>query len=152
MPKALILVRFASAITRSDPTGWNIPANLTGSPVSTPNGTMSWIWKSITSSTRTLCSRPSSSMSITARCTPSISPISGASPAIGPPSCPPKTWTSLSNCSSDASSSTNTPTRQLPSVITFGVSAMSTTFRPAMSAPSTEPSWTLKARVTRQKS
>ena len=79
MPKALMRERFASAIVRSDPTGWNIPENCTGSPVSTPNGTMSWIWKSIASSTRTLCSSPSSSMSIAARSTPSISPISGAS-------------------------------------------------------------------------
>ena len=46
----------------------------------------------------------------------------------------------------------NTPTRQLPSVITFGVSAMSTTLRPAMSVSSTDPSRMLKARVTRQKS
>ena len=43
MPNALIRVRFASAIVRSDPTGWNMPWKRTGSPVSTPNGTMSSI-------------------------------------------------------------------------------------------------------------
>jgi len=66
MPKALILDRVASAIVRSDPTGWNIPENLTGSPVSTPNGTMSSISKSITSPIRTLWCNPSSSTWITA--------------------------------------------------------------------------------------
>jgi len=49
MPKALILDRFASAIVRSEPAGWNIPANFTGSPVSTPNGTMSSTSKSMAS-------------------------------------------------------------------------------------------------------
>ena len=38
IPKALIRERFASAIVRSDATGWNMPVNRTGSPVSTPNG------------------------------------------------------------------------------------------------------------------
>jgi hypothetical protein len=33
MPNALIRVRFASAIVRSDPTGWNMPWKRTGSPV-----------------------------------------------------------------------------------------------------------------------
>jgi len=41
MPYALIRDRFASAMIRSEPAGWNIPENLTGCPVSTPNGTMS---------------------------------------------------------------------------------------------------------------
>ena len=71
---------------------------------------------------------------------------------MGPPSWPLKTWTSWSNCASVAPSSTNTPTRQLPSVITFGVSAISATLHPAMSVPSTAPSRMLKTRVTRQKS
>ena len=53
IPNALICERLASAIVRSDPTGWNMPANRTGSPVSTPNGTMSSISKSIASPTRT---------------------------------------------------------------------------------------------------
>ena len=74
--------------------------------------------------------------SIAARSTPSISPTSGASAAIGPPSWPPKTWTSLSSCSSVARSSTNTPSRQFPSVMTFGVSAMAATLSPPMSVPS----------------
>src|SRR6059058_4817054 len=63
-------------------------------------------------------------MSIAARSTPSISPTSGASPAIGPPSWPVNTFTSLSACSSVAFLSTNTPSRQFPSVMTFGVSAI----------------------------
>jgi hypothetical protein len=46
----------------------------------------------------------------------------------------------------------NTPTRQLPSVITFGVSAISATLRPAMSVLSTAPCMMLKTSVTRQKS
>jgi hypothetical protein len=83
---------------------------------------------------------------------PNISPISGASPAIGPPSWPLKTWTSLSNCASDASSLMNTPTRQFPSVITFGVSMMIAALHPARSVSSTAPSRMLKTRVARQKS
>ena len=84
--------------------------------------------------------------------TPRISPTSGASAPIGPPSCPLKTLASLSNCSSDALSSMNTPRRQLPSVMTFGVSAIIATVRPLMSVPSTSPLRTLKTNVTRQKS
>src|SRR4051795_581614 len=54
MPKALIRERFASAIVRSEPTGWNMPLKRIGWPDSTPNGTMSSISKSIASPTRTL--------------------------------------------------------------------------------------------------
>src|SRR5690348_12576175 len=61
MPNALIRVRLASAMVRSEPTGWNMPWKRTGSPVSTPNGTMSSMSKSIVSPTRTLCRSPSSS-------------------------------------------------------------------------------------------
>jgi hypothetical protein len=61
----------------------------------------------------------------------------GAKAAIGPPSCPLNTLTSLSICSSLAWSSTYTPSRQFPSVMTLGVSAMIATLRPAMSVPST---------------
>ena len=43
MPIALICERFASAIVRFEPTGWNTPANRTGTPGSIPNGTMSSI-------------------------------------------------------------------------------------------------------------
>jgi hypothetical protein len=78
--------------------------------------------------------------------------MSGASAAIGPPSCPPNTCTSLSACSSLAWSSTNTPSFQLPSVITFGVSAIAATLRPATSVPSISPSRMSKTSVTRQKS
>ena len=81
--------------------------------------------------TRTPWRRPSSVSSIGARSTPSTSPTSGARPAIGPPSCPPKTFASLSACSSLARSSMNIPSRQLPSVITFGVSMITTAFSPA---------------------
>jgi hypothetical protein len=45
-----------------------------------------------------------------------------------------------------------TPTRQLPSVMTLGVSAMIATLQPAMSVSSTDPSRMLNTRVTRQKS
>ena len=43
MSNALIRDRRASAIVKFEPTGWNMPWNRTGSPVSTPNGTMSSI-------------------------------------------------------------------------------------------------------------
>src|SRR5712691_9783784 len=46
----------------------------------------------------------------------------------------------------------NTPSRQLPSVMTFGVSAIAATLRPLMSVPSTSPLVMLKTRVTRQRS
>jgi hypothetical protein len=91
MPKALIRDRRASAIVRFDATGWNMPSNRTGRPVSMPNGTMSSISKSITSPTRTLWRSLSSLTSIAARSTPSTSPTNGASAAMGPPSCPVKT-------------------------------------------------------------
>ena len=90
--------------------------------------------------------------SIGTRSTPSTSPTSGASPAIGPPSWPPKTWTSLSACSSLARSSTNIPSRQFPSVMTLGVSMIATTLRPPTSVPSISPSRMSKASVARQKS
>jgi hypothetical protein len=71
---------------------------------------------------------------------------------MGAPRGPPNTATSFSNCSSEAPSSTNTPIRQPPSVITFGVSAMAATVRPETSVPSTSPSLMSNTRVTRQKS
>src|SRR6185295_18257963 len=113
IPNALIRERFASAIVRSLPAGWNMPENRTGSPVSTPNGTMSSISKSIASPTITPWRSPSSVSSIRARSTPTTSPTSGTRPAMGPPSCPPKTLPSLSACSSLARSSMNMPSRQL---------------------------------------
>lgn len=67
-----------------------------------------------------------------------------------PPFCPAKTALVLSTCSSVARSSMNTPTRQLPSVMTFGVSAITATASPLTSAPSISPSVVLKTSVTRQ--
>jgi hypothetical protein len=90
--------------------------------------------------------------SMRARSTPTTSPTSGATPAIGPPSWPLNTFPSLSACSSDACSSMNIPSRQLPSVMTFGVSMITTTFRPETSVPSISPSRMSKASVARQKS
>ncbi len=150
IPNALMSERFASAMVRLEPAGWNIPSKRTGSPSSLPNGTTSSISKSIESATRTLCRVPSSSNWIAARSTPTTSPTSGASVLIGPPSSPLKTPTSFWSCSSVASSSTYSPSRQFPSVMTFGVSATTTTLRPATSVPSTWPSLMLKASVTRQ--
>jgi hypothetical protein len=46
----------------------------------------------------------------------------------------------------------NIPSRQFPSVITFGVSMITTALSPATSVPSTSPSRTWKASVARQKS
>src|SRR6188472_2650688 len=46
----------------------------------------------------------------------------------------------------------NTPTRQLPSLITFGVSATAATVRPLTSVPSTSPSLTLNTSTTLQRS
>src|SRR6266511_2137083 len=83
MPNALIRVRFASAIVRSDPTGWNMPWKRTGSPVSTPYGTMSSMSKSMVSPMRTLWRSPSSFTSIAARSTPRTSPTRGARAPIG---------------------------------------------------------------------
>ena len=76
--------------------------------------------------------------------------MSGPSASIGPPSCPPKTAVSFSACSSEAPSSRNTPRRQFPSVMTFGVSAIAATVSPETSAPSTAPLVILKTSTTRQ--
>ena len=46
----------------------------------------------------------------------------------------------------------NIPSRQFPSVITFGVSMITTALSPATSEPSISPSRTWKASVARQKS
>lgn len=46
----------------------------------------------------------------------------------------------------------NTPRRQPPSLITFGVSATAATVRPLTSIPSTSPSLTLNTKVTLQRS
>ena len=44
----------------------------------------------------------------------------------------------------------NTPSRQFPSLMIFGVSAITATFSPAMSVPSTSPSLMSKTSVTLQ--
>ena len=46
----------------------------------------------------------------------------------------------------------NTPRRQLPSVMTFGVSASAATVSPLTSVPSTSPLATRNTSVTRQRS
>src|ERR1017187_6648825 len=46
----------------------------------------------------------------------------------------------------------NTPTRQLPSLITFGVSATAATVKPPTSTPSTSPSVTWNTSTTLQRS
>jgi len=66
--------------------------------------------------------------SIGARSTPILA--DQAKHSIGPPSAPENTPPSFSACSSEAAPSMNTPSRQLPSVITFGVSATAATVRP----------------------
>ena len=71
-------------------------------------------------------------------------------PSIGPPFCPAKTPLSFSSCSSVARSSTNMPRRQLPSVMSFGVSATTATATPLTLVPSISPSAMLKTSVTRQ--
>ena len=63
-----------------------------------------------------------------------------------------KTPPSFSACSSDASASMNMPRRQLPSLMTLGVSATAATVRPPTSTPSTSPASMRKTRVTRQRS
>jgi hypothetical protein len=151
MPKALILDRVASAIVRSDPTGWNIPENLTGSPVSTPNGTMSSISKSITSPIRTLWCNPSSSTWITALDAQHLADQRGK-PGHRSTQLAAEDLDELVELRVRRAVVDDTPTRQLPSVITFGVSAMRAALHPAMSVPSTAPSRILKTRVTRQKS
>ncbi len=75
-----------------------------------------------------------------ARSTPRFSATSGPRASIGPPSAPENTAPSFSACSSEAAASMNTPRRQLPSLITFGVSATAATVRPLTSVPSTSPS------------
>src|SRR5262249_855265 len=117
-----------------------------------PNGPRSSLSNSTASPSRTECLSPSSLPSIGARSTPSGSPTSGSRASIGPPSCPENTAPSLSACSSDAAASMNTPSRQLPSVMTFGVSATAATVRPLTSVPSTSPFLTWNTRTTLQRS
>src|SRR6266702_1854410 len=83
---------------------------------------------------------------------PSISVISGARPAIGPPAWPPKMAPRPAACSSEAEASITTPTRQLPSDMTCGVSATTTTVLSLTSSPSTSPLSTWNASTTRHRS
>jgi hypothetical protein len=152
IPKALIRERVALEIVSSEPAGWKIPVRRAGSPDSTPNETTSSISKSIPSPILTLWRSPSSRTSIGARSTPRFSEMSGPSAAIGPPSCPLNTAPSCCACVSSAAASMNTPSRQFPSVMTFGVSAIAATLSPPTSVPSTSPRMTLKTSVTRQRS
>src|SRR5690349_18745776 len=80
---------------------------------------------------------------------PSISPIKGASPSIGPPNWPPKTAPSASACSGEAAASIRTPTFQPPSLIRAGASAMTQTFRPPTSLTSPFATWKVRATVHR---
>ena len=75
-------LRLASAIVRSEATGWNMPWNRTGCPSSAPNGTTSSISKSIVSPTRTLWTSPAS---LTSSAPPSA-------PTPTPGSCRPVSW------------------------------------------------------------
>jgi hypothetical protein len=120
MPYALIRDRFASAIVRSDPAGWNMPENLTGSPVSTPNGTMSSISKSIMLPMRTLCRRPSSLTSIGGAFNPQHLSDQWAKPGHRPTQLPAKDLYQLVELRIRGSVVDKTPTRQFPSVITLG--------------------------------
>ena len=89
---------------------------------------------------------------IGSRSTPRFSPTSGPRASIGPPSAPENTPPSFSACSSDAASSMTTPSRQLPSLITFGVSVTAATVRPLTSVPSTSPLLMLKTKTRLQRS
>src|SRR5216684_1058789 len=84
--------------------------------------------------------------------TPSISPISGPSMAGGPPACPDRTVPSCAAWLSEAWSSRNTPTRQLPSLITGGVSRNKAKLRPLTSTPSISPDSTWYASSARHRS
>src|SRR6266498_4210987 len=72
--------------------------------------------------------------------------------AIGPTSCPAKTAPSLSACCWEATASMNSPTRQLPSAMSGGVSARTATVRLLTSTPSTAPASMWKASTTRHRS
>src|SRR5262249_36117277 len=78
--------------------------------------------------------------------------INGPRAAIGPPKAPENTVPSFSACWSEAAASMNTPRRQLPSLITFGVSARAATVSPPTSVPSTSPLSTWKTSMTLQRS
>ena len=80
------------------------------------------------------------------------SPSSGPIAAGGPPSSPESTCPSFCTCSSLAPSSTITPTRQLPSVMSGGASPTITKLDPETSVPSISPRSISKASANLQKS
>src|SRR5260370_30319881 len=84
--------------------------------------------------------------------TPSTSPMSGRSMAGGPPACPDRTVPSCPAWLSEAWSSRKTPTRQLPSLITGGVSRKRAKLRPPTSTPSISPDSTWYASSARHRS
>ena len=151
IPNAPIRERFASAAVNSEAAGWNTPVSRTGSPVSMPNGTMSSTSKSIASPIRTTVLSPSSMTCIGARSTPSISPMSGARPPSGLPSGA-EDRRELLHLIVGCAIVENTPTRQFPSVITFGVSATAASVRPLTSVPSMSPLSRWKTSVTLHRS
>ena len=86
------------------------------------------------------------------RSTPRTSPISGESPAIGPPTWPEKTLPSASAWPSSAEASTYSATCQPPSAITRGPAMKTATLRSETSTSSTLPLSTWNAKVTWQRS
>ena len=151
-PKALTREAVALAMVRVELAGWNMPVSFSTGPSGVWGGTKSSTVMSTSSPILTRWRRPSSTYSIGALWTPSISVISGASMAMGPPSCPAKTAPSFSACSWDAAASMNTPTRQFPSAISGGVSASTATVRSLTSTSSTLPASTWKTSTTRHRS
>ena len=152
MPNASMFARVAWAMVSSGPAGWNIPR---ASPVRrTPSPTARH--------PRPRCRphRRSAPSGAGRRSGPRSGPApprgsrrrADPGPAIGPPSAPENTAPSLSACSSEAAASRNTPRRQFPSVMTWGVSTTTTTLSPLTSVPSTSPSLTLNTSATRQRS
>ena len=107
---------------------------------------------SIRSPARTEWRRPSSTYSMGAVSTPSISPISGTRAAIEPPDPPLKTAPRPAACSGDAAASITIPTRRPPSAITGGASAITITDLSLTSTPSTSPRSTWNTSTKRQRS
>src|SRR5437870_10216596 len=129
-----------------------MPLSMLTSPVGLPGGTKSSISMSSRSPALMEWRRPSSTYSIATVSMPSISPTSGATAAIGPPSAPPNTPPTASACSFEAAASMNMPSFQLPSVMSGGVSANTATLRPLTSTPLTSPSSMWNASTTVQRS
>jgi hypothetical protein len=105
------------------------PGEPHGSPVSTPNGTMSSISKSIPSPTRTACRRPSSSISITARSAPSSLADERGQTGHRAAELAAEDPHELVELRVARLLADEHPDRQLPCVMTFGVSAMIATLQ-----------------------